>query len=133
MKRLSILTTLLFLAFAGFSQTLTYRVDNLTDGGLYLVEIQTPAPDSTGKAGTPVEYSQKFKDKAALVAFVKGMREQAEKIRSESAAQVAEAAKKASEDAGRRAQTFDILAGKIEAVIDEKTTATTDKKAKKKN
>lgn len=78
---------MLFLAaFAAFATTALsaqktdYRIDRLTDGAIYLVEISTPAPDSTGTI-KPTEYPLKFQDDAALSAFIDQMRAIATKTR----------------------------------------------------
>lgn len=79
---------MLFLAaFAAFATTALsaqktdYRIDRLTDGAIYLVEISTPAPDSTGTIGKATEYPLKFQDDAALSAFIDQMRAIATKTR----------------------------------------------------
>lgn len=73
-------------AFAAFAmsasaQKTDYRIDRLTDGAIYLVEISTPAPDSTGTIKS-TEYPLKFQDDAALSAFIDQMRAIATKTRA---------------------------------------------------
>lgn len=110
MKGLLFSIALLAASFAANAQSTEYRIDPLTDGSLYLVEIITPAPDSTGKVGPPTEMPLKLKDMAAVQALVNGLKDMGAKERK--AAEI-------------KASFYDSAATKIAALIavkDEKPT-----------
>lgn len=122
MKRSAFAIALLFAAITAHSQAQTseFRIDPLTDGSLYLVEIITPAPDSTGKVGLPTEMPLKLKDMAAVQALVQGLKDMGAKERK--AAEV-------------KAAFYDSAATKIAALIavkEEKPVATMPERKGKK-
>lgn len=80
MKRLFLLIAV-FAAFTASSQTLTYRIDRISEGGYYLVEIQTP--DATATDKTVKEFPQKFADAAQLKNYVAYLKNQAADARKQ--------------------------------------------------
>lgn len=122
MKRSVLFFALLFAAITAQAQAQTseFRIDQLTDGSLYLVEIITPAPDSTGKIGPPTEMPLKLKNMEAVQALVNGLKEMGAKERK--AAEI-------------KASFYDSAATKIAALIavkEEKPVATKPERKGKK-
>ena len=122
MKRSVFAIALLFAAITvqAQAQSSEFRIDQLTDGSLYLVEIITPAPDSTGKIGPPTEMPLKLKDMAAVQALAQGLKDMGAKERK--AAEI-------------KASFYDSAATKIAALIAVKegkpTAAKPERKGKK--
>lgn len=71
-----ILTVCLIALTTALSAQSTFRIDKISDGSLYLVEI-VPQQDTTGKALPSKEVPVKFKSEDDLKKAVGGLRDQA--------------------------------------------------------
>lgn len=94
----------------------TFRIDKVSDGSLYLVEI-IPQQDTTGKALPSKEVPVKFKSEDDLKKAVGGLREQALVIRA---------------DGEKKASVLEDIANDITVLLQAETPPAKKEKAGKK-